>query len=87
MSTKAFVRAPWAWEYTIPLINDAIEKRGAKVWGEVYPYAAGSTIAPTDILMKSSMAQMGITYSNVANLDVTRWNKAMYEDVRKNDPG
>jgi len=75
------------WEYTIPMINDAREKRGAKVWGEVYPYAAGSTIASTDILTESSMAQMGITYSNVSNLDGTRWNKAMYEDVRKNDPG
>jgi N-acyl-D-aspartate/D-glutamate deacylase len=75
------------WEYTIPLINDAREKRGAKVWGEVYPYAAGSTIASTDILTEASMAQMGITYSNVANLDGTRWDKAMYEDVRKNDPG
>jgi len=75
------------WEYTIPLINDAREKRGAKVWGEVYPYAAGGTIASTDILAESSMAQMNITYSNVANLDGTRWDKAMYEDVRKNDPG
>ena len=75
------------WEYTIPLVNDAREKRGAKVWGEVYPYAAGSTVASTDILTESSMAQMNITYSNVANLDGTRWDKAMYEDVRKNDPG
>ena len=75
------------WEYTIPLINAAREKRGAKVWGEVYPYAAGSTIASTDILSESSMAQMGITYSDVSNLDGTRWDKAMYEDVRKNDPG
>ena len=75
------------WEYTIPLINDAREKRGAKVWGEVYPYAAGSTVASTDILTESSMAQMNITYSNVANLDGTRWDKAMYDDVRKNDPG
>lgn len=75
------------WEYTIPLVNDAREKRGAKVWGEVYPYTAGSTIASTDVLTESSMAQMGITYSDVANLDGTRWDKAMYEDVRKNDPG
>ena len=75
------------WEYTIPLVNDAREKRGAKVWGEVYPYAAGSTIASTDILTVGSMAQMGITYSDVSNLDGTRWNKAMYEDIRKNDPG
>ena len=75
------------WEYTIPMINDARENRGAKVWGEVYPYAAGSTIASTDILTEAGMAQMGITYSNVANLDGTRWDKAMYEDVRKNDPG
>ena len=75
------------WEYTIPLINDAREKRGAKVWGEVYPYAAGGTIASTDILTESSMAQMGITYSDVSNLDGTRWDKAMYEDVRTNDPG
>jgi N-acyl-D-glutamate deacylase len=75
------------WEYTIPMINDAREKRGAKVWGEVYPYVAGSTIASTDILTEAGMAQMGITYSNVANLDGTRWDKAMYEDVRKNDPG
>ena len=74
------------WEYTIPLINDARENRGAKVWGEVYPYAAGGTIASTDILTESSMAQMNITYSNVSNLDGTRWDKAMYEDVRKNDP-
>ncbi len=75
------------WEYTIPMINEARENRGAKVWGEVYPYAAGSTIASTDILTEAGMAQMGITYSNVANLDGTRWDKAMYEDVRKNDPG
>ena len=75
------------WEYTIPMVNDAREKRGAKVWGEVYPYAAGGTIASTDILTESSMAQMNITYSDVANLDGTRWDKAMYEDVRKNDPG
>ena len=75
------------WEYTIPLINDAREKRGAKVWGEVYPYAAGGTVASTDILTESSMFQMGITYSNVSNLDGTRWDKAMYEDVRTNDPG
>jgi hypothetical protein len=75
------------WEYTIPMINEAREKRGAKVWGEVYPYVAGSTIASTDILTEAGMAQMGITYSDVANLDGTRWDKAMYEDVRKNDPG
>jgi N-acyl-D-glutamate deacylase len=75
------------WEYTIPLINDAREKRGAKVWGEVYPYAAGGTIASTDILTESSMAQMNITYSNVANLDGTRWTKEDYENIRKNDPG
>lgn len=74
------------WEYTIPLINDAREKRGAKVWGEVYPYAAGGTIASTDILTESSMTQMNITYSDIANLDGTRWDKAMYDDVRKNDP-
>jgi len=75
------------WEYTIPMINDAREKRGAKVWGEVYPYAAGSTIASTDILTEAGMAQMNITYSNVANLDGTRWTKEDYENVRKNDPG
>jgi N-acyl-D-glutamate deacylase len=75
------------WEYTIPLINDAREKRGAKVWGEVYPYAAGGTIASTDILTESSMAQMNITYSNVSNLDGTRWDKEMYDDIRENDPG
>jgi N-acyl-D-glutamate deacylase len=75
------------WEYTIPLINDAREKRGAKVWGEVYPYAAGGTVASTDILTESGMAQMNITYSDVSNLDGTRWDKAMYDDVRKNDPG
>jgi N-acyl-D-glutamate deacylase len=75
------------WEYTIPMINDAREKRGAKVWGEVYPYAAGGTIASTDILTESSMAQMNITYSNVANLDGTRWTKEDYENIRKNDPG
>ncbi|MBN3522035.1 hypothetical protein JYB62_18670 [Algoriphagus lutimaris] len=75
------------WEYTIPMINDARENRGAKVWGEVYPYAAGSTIASADLLTEASMAQMGITYSSVSNLDGSRWDKAMYEDVRKNDPG
>ena len=75
------------WEYTIPLINDAREKRGAKVWGEVYPYAAGGTIASTDVITESGMAQMNITYSDVSNLDGTRWDKAMYDDVRKNDPG
>ena len=75
------------WEYTIPLINDAREKRGAKVWGEVYPYAAGSTMAATDIITESGMAQMNITYSDVSNLDGTRWDKPMYDDIRKNDPG
>ena len=75
------------WEYTIPMINDAREKRGAKVWGEVYPYAAGGTMAATDIITESGMAQMNITYSDVSNLDGTRWDKAMYDDVRKNDPG
>ena len=75
------------WEYTIPLINDAREKRGAKVWGEVYPYAAGSTMAATDIITESGMAQMNITYSDVSNLDGTRWDKAMYNDIRKTDPG
>ncbi|MGB5652774.1 MAG: amidohydrolase family protein [Robiginitalea sp.] len=75
------------WEYTIPMVNDAREKRGAKVWGEVYPYAAGSTVASTDIITESGMAQMNITYSDVSNLDGTRWDKAMYDDVRKNDPG
>jgi N-acyl-D-glutamate deacylase len=75
------------WEYTIPLINDAREKRGAKVWGEVYPYAAGGTMAATDIITEAGMAQMNITYSDVSNLDGTRWDKAMYDDIRKNDPG
>jgi hypothetical protein len=75
------------WEYTIPMINDAREKRGAKVWGEVYPYEAGSTIASTDVITEAGMAQMGITYSDVSNLDGTRWDKAMYDDIRKNDPG
>ena len=75
------------WEYTIPLVNDAREKRGAKVWGEVYPYAAGGTVASTDIITESGMAQMNITYSDVSNLDGTRWDKAMYDDIRKNDPG
>jgi len=74
------------WEHTIPLMNMARE-RGAKVWGEVYPYAAGSTIASADLLLEPSMLKMGITYSNVANLDGTRWNKEMYDDIRKNDPG
>jgi N-acyl-D-glutamate deacylase len=75
------------WEYTIPLVNDAREKRGAKVWGEVYPYAAGGTVASTDIITEAGMAQMNITYSDVSNLDGTRWDKAMYDDIRKNDPG
>jgi len=74
------------WEYTIPLINEARE-RGGKVWGEVYPYAAGSTIASTQIISEEQMPSMGITYSDVANLDGTRWDKEMYDDIRKNDPG
>jgi hypothetical protein len=75
------------WEYTAPLVNKARDERGAKVWGEVYPYAAGSTVANTDVLLEENMRSMGITYSNVANLDGTRWDKAMYDDIRKNDPG
>jgi len=75
------------WEFTIPLINKAREERGAKVWGEVYPWAAGSTIASTDILLPGSMEQMGITYSDVSNLDGTRWDEKMYHDIRTNDPG
>ena len=74
------------WEFTIPLIN-AARARGAKVWGEVYPYAAGSTIASTEIISEDQMPSMGITYGDVANLDGTRWTKATYDDVRKNDPG
>lgn len=74
------------WEFTIPLIN-AAQSRGAKVWGEVYPYAAGSTIASTEIISEDQMPSMGITYGDVANLDGTRWTKAIYDDVRKKDPG
>lgn len=74
------------WEYSIPLINKA-RVRGAKVWGEVYPYAAGSTIASTDVIAEAQMPSMGLTYSDVSNLDGTRWDKAMYDDVRANDPG
>lgn len=74
------------WEFTIPMLNDA-RARGAKVWGEVYPYAAGSTIASTAIIDEDQMPSMGITYEDVANLDGSRWNKAIYDDVRKNDPG
>lgn len=75
------------WEYTIPMINEAREKRGAKVWGEVYPWAAGSTIAGTDVILESNMPNMGITYSSISELDGTRWDKKMYDDVRTNDPG
>jgi len=75
------------WEYTIPLINDAREKRGAKVWGEVYPYGGASTFASADVLSEPGMAQMNLKYSDVANLDGTRWDKAMHDDIRKNDPG
>lgn len=74
------------YEYSIPLINKARE-RGAKTWGEVYPYSAGSTIASTDVISEAQMPSLGITYSDVSNLDGTRWDKAMYDDVRKNDPG
>lgn len=74
------------WEYSIPMINTAREK-GAKVWGEVYPYAAGSTMASTDIVLEKNMPNMGISYSDISNLDGTRWNKEMYDDIRKNNPG
>ena len=75
------------WQYSIPLLNKARNERGAKVWGEVYPYGAGSTIAATDMIAESNMPNMGLTYSDISNLDGTRWDKAMYDDVRKNDPG
>ncbi|MCE8556576.1 D-glutamate deacylase [Ruegeria pomeroyi] len=74
------------WEYTIPLINQAREN-GAKVWGEVYPYEAASTIAGTDIVLESNMPNMGITYSDISDLDGTRWDKEKYDDVRTNAPG
>ncbi len=75
------------WEYTIPMINHA-RKMGIKTWGEVYPYAAGSTIASTDVIEESNMKSLGITYSDITNAsDGKRWDKATYEDVRKNDPG
>ena len=74
------------WEYSIPLINEA-RKRGGKVWGEVYPYAAGSTIASTQVIREEQMPSMGMTYSDVSNLDGTRWDKKMCDDIRKNDPG
>jgi len=75
------------WQYSIPLVNKARNERGAKVWGEVYPYGAGSTIAATDMIAESNMPNMGLTYSDISNLDGTRWDKTMYDDVRKNDPG
>lgn len=75
------------WEYTIPMVNQA-RKMGIKTWGEVYPYAAGSTIASTDIIEESNMKSLGITYSDITNAsDGKRWDKATYDDVRKNDPG
>lgn len=74
------------WEFTIPLMNKA-RARGAKVWGEVYPYAAGSTLASAEVLSEDQMPSMGLTYSDIANPDGTRWTKEIYDDVRKNDPG
>ena len=75
------------WQYTIPLFNKA-RANGAKVWGEVHPYAAGSTIAAADIISEEQMDSLGITYSDVANAsDGKRWTKEMYDDIRKNDPG
>ena len=74
------------WQFTIPLINSA-RARGAKVWGEVYPYAAGSTLAAAEVISKDQMPSMGISYEDIASLDGTRWTKAIYDDVRRNDPG
>ncbi|NJM55136.1 MAG: D-glutamate deacylase [Verrucomicrobiae bacterium] len=74
------------WEYTIPLINQAREN-GAKVWGEVYPYEAASTIAGTDVILESNMPNLGVTYSDIKDLDGTPWDKQRYDDVRTNAPG
>jgi len=74
------------WEYTIPMINQA-RANGAKVWGEVYPYAAGSTLAATDIILEKNMPNMGISYGDVSDLDGTRWDKKRYDETRKNEPG
>lgn len=74
------------WEFTIPLINSA-RAGGAKAWGEVYPYAAGSTIASAEVLSEDQMPSMGLSYSDIANPDGTRWTKEIYDEVRQNDPG
>ena len=58
------------------MINEARENRGAKIWGEVYPYAARSTIASTESYRGNDGSNRH-TYSNVANDDGTRWDKAI----------
>ncbi len=63
------------------------KKEGPKYGVRCTPMQRGGTMAATDIITESGMAQMNITYSDVSNLDGTRWDKAMYDDIRKNDPG
>lgn len=74
------------WEYSIPLIN-AAKKRGAKVWGEVYPYGAASTIAASAILNEDQLPLIGITYSDIRSVGGKPWDKASYDYNRKNNPG
>jgi len=75
------------WEFTIPLINTMREKVGVKVWGEVYPWGAGSGLAGSATIAEKQMRSMGMTYSDITTLDGTPWTKEMYDDKRVNHPG
>jgi len=67
------------WEFTIAYVNKARSK-GHKIFGETYPYHAGSSTGAADILAPESMHSLGITYENVYYTEpFQRWNKEIYD--------
>jgi len=74
------------WEFTIPYVNQA-RRNGHKIFGEAYPYNAGSTTAATDVLLPEGMKSLGISYDSVYYVEpYERWTKEIY-DKRFEEPG
>jgi hypothetical protein len=74
------------WEFTMEYANMA-RHNGHKIFGEVYPYHAGSTLASTDILLPEGMKSLGIAYADVYYVDpYERWTEEIY-NKRFDNPG
>lgn len=71
------------WEFTIPYVNQA-RKNGHKVFGEAYPYHAGSSTAATDVVSLEGMKSLGISYDSVYDVSpYRRWTKEIWEERMK----